>query len=190
MKRVWAFCFFCILPCLALTFSGCQYQFGYGDIPSKYSTISIPFVEGDGDGVLTAELVKQFSATGALRYVPNGGSLTLKAKWINLSDENIGFRYDRKKSGELKKYIIPTEARSSASLEVTVMETCGERVVLGPTIITATVDYDHQFYSDRHASNVFSMGQLVDIDSARETVMVPLNRLLAEKVVDYVINSW
>src|SRR5689334_1887340 len=82
MKQVKILCLLCFAPLLAFIFSGCQYQFGYGDIPSKYSTISIPFVEGDGDGVLTAELVRQFSTSGALRYVPNGGALTLKVKWV------------------------------------------------------------------------------------------------------------
>lgn len=179
-----------LLAFLGLIFTGCHYQFGHGDLPEKYSTLSIPYVEGDGDGDLTNELISQFSSSGAFRYQTCGGALILRAKWVDVRENNIGFRYDRKKDGHLKKYIIPTESRLSGSLEVTVVESGSERVVLGPTIVTATVDFDHQFYSDRHASNVFSMGQLVDIESAREAVMHPLNRQLAEKVVDLVINSW
>lgn len=168
----------------------CQYQFGYGDLSQRYSTITVPYIEGDQKGELTTEVIKQLSLSGALRYVNCGGDLTLKIKLIEFRDENIGFRYDRKKSGKLKKSIIPTETRISALAEVLVIEAGTGKTIQGPINISASVDFDHSYYSSQHGINIFSLGQLSDIDAAYDAVMHPLNQCLAEKIVDYIINSW
>ena len=62
-------------------------------------------------------------------------------------------------------------------------------VLGGPTTINAVADFDNSFYSSRNELNKFSLGQLNDIDAARDAVMQPLNRELAERIVDYIINS-
>jgi hypothetical protein len=170
--------------------TGCHYQFGHGELSNCYSTISVPYISGDEEGELTAELIKQFTTSGAFSYLPYGGDLILKAEFIELRDENIGFRYDRKKRGDLKKAIIPTETRLNALVEVTLIESATGYVLRGPTRIFASVDFDHDYYSSRHAVNIFSLGQLSDIDAAHDAVMHPLNRRLAEKIADYIINSW
>ncbi len=169
---------------------GCHYQWGYGELSQHYSTFSVPYIDGDAKGELTAEVIKKLSTSGALRYSNDHGDLTLKIKVIELSDENIDFRYDRKKRGHLKKSIIPTETRVKALVEVTLIETVTEQVIKGPTRISASVDFDHSYYSSWHAINIFSLGQLSDVDAARDAVMHPLNRQLAERIVDYIINSW
>lgn len=56
--------------------------------------------------------------------------------------------------------------------------------------ITADAEFDHTYYTTRDRINVFSLGQLSDIDAARDAAMVPLNRALAERIVDFVMNSW
>jgi hypothetical protein len=170
--------------------SSCSYQFGHGELSSRYSTISIPYVEQDQRGELTAELVRQISASGAFRYVNSGGDLTLQVKMADWGEENIDFRYDRKRSGKLKKSLIPTQTRVNALVEVVLIETATQRVIRGPTRITASAEFDHTYYSTRDEINVFSLGQLNDIDAARDAVLQPLNRNLAERIVDYVINSW
>lgn len=179
-----------ILAILMLTLSSCQYQFGMGELPKSYSTISIPYVEGDLNGDLTAELIRQFSVSGALKYVPYGGSLILQVKYVDRHDENIGYHYDRKKSGQLKDYIVPTETRLFATVEVTLVDASHMQAIAGPMMITTSIDFDHEYYASYHAINIFSMGQLTDIDEARETVMRPLNERMAKKVVDYVVNLW
>lgn len=169
---------------------GCQYQFGRGELAERYSTISIPYVEGDQKGELTTEIIKKLSASGAFRYVTNGGDLLLKIKIIELYDQNIDFRYDRKKRGELKKSIIPTESRFTVVAEVLLVEFGTGQTIRGPTRITASTDFDHTYYTTRDEINIFSLGQLSDIDVARDAAKHPLNRHLAERIVDYVINSW
>jgi hypothetical protein len=179
-----------LILCSVLMLSSCHYQFGRGTLSEKYSSISIPYVEDDTDGELTGELIRQISSKGVFKYSSSGAQLILESKIKDTREENIGFRYDRKKSGELQKYITPTESRRIASVEFTLRETSTGKIILGPTVISASMDFDHDYYSDQNASNVSSLGQFVDIDTARDTVAHPLNRLLAEKIVDYIICSW
>ena len=82
---------------ILIALSSCQYQFGRGELSERYTTISIPYAEGDLRGDLTTEVIRKLSSSGAFRYVNTGGDLTLKIKVVELSEENIGFRYDRKK---------------------------------------------------------------------------------------------
>jgi len=176
---------------LLITLSGCSYQFGYGGLLDDYKTITIPYATGDDRGELTTEVIRQISGTGALRYQSDEGDLILKMRLIEFRDENIGFRYDRKKDGKLKKAIIPTETRLFASAEITVIEAASGNIVTGPVIITASVDFDHDYYDMNHASNNrLSLGQLNDIDAAHDAVLYPLNRKLAGKIVDYIVNNW
>lgn len=86
-----------LLPALTCL-SSCQYQFGRGDLSERYATISIPYAQGDLRGDLTAEVIRKLSSSGSFRYVNAGGDLLLQIKLIDASEENIGFRYDRKKA--------------------------------------------------------------------------------------------
>lgn len=170
--------------------SSCHYHFGHGELAQRYHTISIPYVEGDQKGELTKDIIKKMSTSGAFQYVDREGELILKIKFIDLRDQNIGFRYDRKRKGHLKRAIIPTETRLTANAEVTLIEAGTGQIIRGPTIITASTDFDHTYYATRHEVNIFSLGQLNDIDAAEDAAMHPLNRDLADKIVDYIINSW
>lgn len=170
---------------------GCHYKMGYEGLSNQYQTISIPYIKGDAEGKLTAEVIRQMTTSSSLRYVSCGGDLTLQLEIIELGDENIGFRYDRKKKGKLKNYLIPTETRLNIIVEVRVVDNITKKVVRGPTLIRASADFDHDYYASRNGVNVFSLGQLTDIDAAQEGAFdYPLNRHLAEKIVDYVVNSW
>lgn len=176
--------------CCLFVCTSCQYQFGQGDLSEQYSTISIPYVEGDDEGELTTEVIHAISSSGGFKYLTCGGDLTLKIKLIEMYDENIGFRYDRHKDGKLKKGTIPTETRLYARVEVVVLETSSGVILRGPTLITTSIDFDHDYYYNRNSVNIFSLGQLNDIDEAQEAACHPLNKRLAEKITDYVLNSW
>ena len=170
--------------------TGCQYQFGRGELSQSYTSISVPYIEGDQKGELTADVIKELSTSGAFYYTNEKSDLILKIKFLELGEENIGFRYDRKKRGCLKKSIIPSETRVNALVEVVLMERISEKIIRGPTRISVSEDFDHTYYATRNRVNIFSLGQLNDIEEARDAVMHPLNRHLAERIVDYVINSW
>lgn len=180
----------CLLIVFSFFLSGCRYQFGHGDFSERYSTISIPYAEGDLKGDLTAEVIKKISSSGAFQYVNCGGDLILQIKLIDLNEENIGYRYDRKKTGKLKHYIIPSETRMNILAEASLIEGGTGKVLRGPEKISAYTEFDHTYYTTRGRINIFSLGQLSDIDAARDEAVIPLNRALAEKIADFVMNSW
>lgn len=174
--------------CLVLT--NCGYKMGYDGLPAEYRTISVPYVVGDWDGRLTNAIVRQISSSGCFEYKNSQANLTLIVKIDDFSDENIGFRYDRHKDGRLRDTIIPVETRLVAVVDVSVVDACSGKTVLGPVRLSASVDFDHDYYSSRNEVNVFSLGQLSDFDAAMDAAYTPLNDLLAQKIVNYIIDSW
>lgn len=182
--------YFCFCVLISLLLTGCGYHSGQGCIPEVYQTISIPYVQGDIDGDLTAALVKQFSQSGGLAYRRCGAELFLKVRIIDTREENIGFRYDRQKGGRLDHTIIPTEMRMTLIAEFSVCKTCSGESILGPVIISASKDFDHDYYTSRDSVNIFSLGQLTDVDDAKDGIQAPLNQELAKKIVDYVNEAW
>lgn len=178
---------FLLLLCL---FSGCGYRveenFSESTAPQY---VNIPYIEGDLDGKLTAALIKELSTSGKYLYSPSGESILI-VRIDDYYDENIGFRYDRSKKGKLKHFIIPTETRSYMLVEVELRSACTECLEREPVKIMASIDYDHDYYTIRHGVNIFSLGQLTDVDSAEEAAIVPLEKKMAEKIVDYVVYGW
>lgn len=179
----------CLLTLFILCMS-CGYHVGQGSLLDRYRTISIPYVYGDKTGELTTALVKEISRSGAFCYKRDSAQLALNVTIIDYHEENVGFRYDRDKDGDLTDSIIPTETRITALAEVTVVDVCSGCIALGPARLMASVDFDHDYYFSRDAVNIFSLGQLTDVDAAHDAVIRPLNHALAEKIVDYVIHSW
>lgn len=173
--------------CLLLT--GCGYHFGIGNSLLTGKTLAIPYVVGDQDGSLTAAIIKEVSTSSAVSYTNGCADLTLQVSVVDFYEENVGFRYDRKKYGQIKKYIIPIETRATLIVQVELLDSSCCRI-LGPVNIKASIDFDHDYYSSRNGVNIFSLGQLSDIDSAEDAMRKPLNRALAEKVADFLNNAW
>lgn len=174
---------------LLFTTTGCGYRWGQGSTLVNYRTIAVPYVEGDWDGDLTAELIRQLSQTGVVQYSPSG-SAVLRVRILNTDEDHIGFQYDINKEGEKKDIIIPNETRLTTVVEVQLIEAISNRIILGPVKLSADLVFDHDYYSTRKGVNVFSLGQLTDIEEAETAAIHPLNLRLAEKIVDYVIDSW
>lgn len=175
---------------LILLLASCSYQWGEGNSLGRGRTLSIPYVEGDWDGQLTAALVQEISRSGTFLYRPHGGSLTLIVNNVDLSDENIGFRYDRNKRGQLESRVIPDEGRLYLSADVSVLETGSGATVLRPVRLSANVDFDHDYYDNRNGVNVFSLGQLTDYEEAHDAAQRPLFQRFAQKVSDYLNNAY
>lgn len=171
---------------------GCGYRLdrGEGLLTSRYRSISVPYVVGDEFGDLTAAVIKEIVQSGAFEYEAYTGALTLNIAQVDLREDNIGFRYDRRRSGKLTDDVIPTETRMIETVEITVVESASGCVILGPVRLSAYMDFDHDYYFSRDGVNVFSLGQLIDIDEAKIAVRAPLNERLAKKIVDYLTQSW
>lgn len=151
-------------------------------------TLSIPYIKGDTDGSLTAELIRAVAHSGCFCYVSSGGGFRLEVKLIELDDENVGFRYDHKKSGKRRKVIVPTETRARAEAVLSLIETASGRCVIGPISVTAYADFDH-FYYGHHEVNTFSLGQLTDTEGAHTAALRPLNKKLAEQIIEILYES-
>lgn len=171
------------------TLASCGYRWqGCQDAPM--ASLSIPYVEGDQDGSLTATLIEKVVQSQDFDYRSQGGDWILKVTRIDLSQENIGFRYDRRRRGSLRKEIIPTETRMRMVAEVAVIEASTGSAWLGPVRLMAEEAFDHDYYFSRDSVNIFSLGQLSDIDEAYDVVRVPLQNKLAQKIVDYIKVAW
>lgn len=176
--------------CLLVVLTACGYQWGQGGIYAPYATISIPYVEGDWNGSLTAQIIKEMSCSGNLTYVNNGGSLILKVYIVDVEEEDVGFRYDLKKDGKIRKSIIPDETRLIISADIYLIEAISGKVLLGPVRVSGETEFDHDYYSSQGGVNVFSLGQFTDIDEAGDAAEYPMNRRLAEKIVSYINDHW
>lgn len=170
--------------------SSCGYKISQGSIPSAYSTVTVPFVKGDEDGSFTSSLIREIEINSGLNYVDHHGDLELQVKLIDLREQNIGFRYDRNRRNEIINSIIPTETRIFIIAEVIVLEKYTCKTILGPVEVVTSVEFDHDYYSSRNGINIFSLGQLTDLDEARVAVKTPLYKALARKIVEYINESW
>lgn len=179
-----------LLLAIALTLSGCGYRWGQGGLAERYHTITVPYVQGDRDGLITSSIIRGLTESGSYEYRNCDATLVLYVKLIDIRDQNIGFRYDRQKGGELDNTIIPTETRLTAVAEVSLVDSCNCCTLLGPVLIRASVDFDHDYYNSRDGINVFSLGQLSDYGEGYDAALVPLSEGLARKIVDYVNEAW
>lgn len=188
------------LCCFLLFLSiGCGYQLGQGSRLACYDSISIPYICGDRTGEMTNALIKEMSRSGAFVYRNHSADLCLKVTIIDQFEQNIGYQqgpddddgYDDEDDGyRTGKSIIPNETRLTVIAEVSVIETRTGCVKLGPGKIRASYDFDHDYYFSPDGINQTSLGQLTNMESAREAVISPLSAVLAQKIVDYVVHSW
>jgi hypothetical protein len=152
------------------------------------STLSVPYVKGDSDGLLTAELIQQLEKQGTFSYAQNGGEYTLQVSLLDSKSENIGFRYDPKKLENGKRKTIPDETRRKLLAKVTVVNSASQKIILGPAYILGQADFDHEYYNLNSDTNKFSLGQLTDIDTTYDVVDIPLHRDLATQIAQYLEN--
>lgn len=176
---------------LLVLLAGCGYHFSsFHEGRSSLHTLTVPYIEGDKTGDLTSAVIREASSSGLFEVRSSGGEVILKIKIIESRDENIGFRYDRNQNGTRENTLIPIEMRISALAEVSLLNGTTNCLLLGPVRISASAEFDHDYYFDRDGVNQFSLGQLVDIDTAKETAQHPLHRVLAQKIIDFISNAW
>lgn len=176
--------------CFCLFTTSCGYRTGPEGFSACYSTISVPYVEGDLNGSFTAATIKAIIDDGVFEYRQYGGALVLNIKQIEINETNIGFRYDRKKGGKLTRDIIPTEERITMRVQVCVVDSASGCTIQGPVYLSASIDYDHDYYFSRNGVNIFSLGQLSDLEEAYDAVQKPLNEAMALKIADYISQGW
>lgn len=177
-----------ILLLLLLLLSACGYRPGTGALVSQYKTISVPYVQGDKEGAMTQALIEKVSTQSMLTLANDDGDLLLKVCLNGPKSQNIGYRYAPKPKD--KKVVVANEGRLTQEATVTLVDCEKNCTVLGPFTVNATFDYD--FESDMGTVNqhAFSLGQLEMNSLAKVGATPALYNLLAEKITDYINNSW
>ncbi len=179
---------------LFLFLSGCGYV--WQNRSGDYS-VSVPYVAGDSDGSLTAELVRALALSEVIHVTQSEAPYQLQARLIENNQEVIGYRRDRQQIGSKnQKNLLAVEARKTVVLEASVYEQASRSRIAGPFSVEASVDFDYVdgdstqdlTFIDSHGNNQvvlpFSLGQLESMDAAAEAARRPLHEELAKKLVD------
>ncbi len=164
-------------------------------------TLSIPYFSGDTNGTLTDTVIKVVTSSGDYQYTDHGGALLLEGTIISDSNENIGYQFDRDPiSGRRIHRLVPNEGRRELTVQITLTDARSQKVLYGPTNISAYGDYDFvdsdslrdtSFINPagtRESVLFFSLGQLDSIDGAQATSLNPIHRNLALKIVEGISN--
>lgn len=170
--------------------SSCGYHLGSGSAPWVGSTISVPYVCGDTTGEVTKALIREIASSGGFQYDDCTGCYSLCVSILDRGEENIGFRYDINKQGTLTTTVIPVEGRSRYVAEFSLVEIASGCIVLGPERISASVEYDHEFDYGNEDLNNLSLGQVSDVEAARDAVPYRVGKALAQRIVDYLRGAW
>lgn len=190
---------------LLLLFSACGYHFEEEEFGQEFRrTLSVPYVEGDTQGQLTNELIRQIANSGRYEYVREGGSLTLHVEIVGDTSSKIGYRYDRRDQScqpcERIKNIQPVEARREITVEVSLYDEASMVELLKPTLVRGTSEYDfvgtHSIcdlsfinHGRRVTVESFSLGQLDSIEGAQDDGVIPLYRNLARQILIGLLKS-
>lgn len=154
-------------------------------------SLTVPYILGDENGFLQAQLMEQLEATGRFHCVQNGGTYLLQVNWIEDDQDRIGFRYDRDNpSGKREKNLLGVESRHRAKLEVSLLDANTQACVLGPFVVCSHVDFDYTdpgsprdlLFADRMPVIQFSLGQLDSSEGAFDDSLSLLTQKLSKEI--------
>lgn len=182
---------------------GCGYRW-QPDFPTESPpVVAIPFIVGDEDGMLTAEIVRTITASGLAQVHSSSPDFRLVVHIKNVQNQTIGYRRDPQKvHGKVRKNVLASEGRKTVFVEAVLYRIHSDEIVYGPYEISADADYDYidgdsiQDLTFTDAAGVtqtvlpFSLGQLEPIESAQEAASRPLYCSLAQKIVDAIFSEW
>ena len=176
---------------LALICQSCGYQSAVNhNALSGYSSITVPYVEGDEEGDITAQLVQALAEEGPWKYHALDAELSLKVKILEIKREDVGYDRFYNENGEIERWMVPNERRLSVRAQVVVIEEATQKNILGPMELSESVKLDfNPEYSETNLVR-FSLAQYDFVENAERTAHRPLNQRLAKIIVNSLINSW
>jgi len=186
-----------------LFFSSCGYHWTAETPEGRPVRVSVPFISGDEQGVLTSEIISALSSSGMVRISSSMPEYRLQVCVLKQNNETIGFRRDRQKvHGGVKKNLLACEGRRVLEAEVMLRHVDTGEVAWGPYRLAADADYDYvdgdsiqdlTFVAPDGSPMIvlpFSLGQLESVESAQEAATQLLYRRLAKKIVDAFSAEW
>lgn len=190
--------YFIIFIFIFLLCFGCSYHIGKSKFFEDIS-IKVPYAIGDEEGILTKEVICEIASCDILKYKNSKADFILNIEILDISNEKIGYRFDRENDGSLKKNIMPTESRRKIKAKISLFSKRDNREVFKPKIIKADVDYDYVTQDSvqdlsfilpngrRETILNFSLGQLESIGSAEKAALNSLYKILAKKIVNIIV---
>ena len=192
-----------LLSCLFFL-GGCGYRWNY-EFPNEVRpVIAVPYIHGDEDGALTAEIISRLVSSGIAKVCASKGDFRLQLVIISDCENQIGYRRDPQKIKQnIQKNLLAAELRKTMNVELTLFHGDTENIALGPYKISAWIDFDYvdgdSFQDLTFPGGVagapipvlpFSLGQLEEVGSARLAATNPLYCKLAQKIVDVISREW
>lgn len=185
-----------LLLSLPFFLTSCGYHWEDSDqLSSHYKTVSIPYLKGDEEGLLTDELVKAIGLSSQFTYAKEG-ELILEGKIVSDQNSNIGWEYDSDPTtGARINRLVPNEGRRELTVRFSLVAARTGKVVYGPIDVSAHVDYDFvnsdslldtSFLTPtggRQSVLFFSLGQLDSMQGAQSSAREPLYQKIATKIV-------
>ncbi|HSX13217.1 MAG TPA: LPS assembly lipoprotein LptE [Chlamydiales bacterium] len=185
---------------ILLYLSSCGYRWNQ---ESSTPTVVVPYIVGDDDGTLTAQVIRTLTATGSAKVLKENADYLLKICISQDQNETVGYRRDKQKvNGKISKNIVSCEGRRTLSVNALLYEGLTDTIVAGPFIISADSDYDYvdgdsiqdlAFLNSDHVFTKvlpFSLGQLESIEAAQEATSRNLYEKLAQKIADTIFLSF
>lgn len=186
---------------LCSCFCGCAYRWQPEFPEGARPTVTVPFIVGDEDGILTAEVIRSLSSSGLADVRSFGGEYQLKISILGEETEKIGFRVDPQKvDGRVRGNLLASEGRRTLTVQAALYSL--DEVAFGPYTICADAEYDYVdgdsiqdlTFIDPEGMVItvlpFSLGQLESDESAHHAANRPLYRKLAQKIVDAISSNW
>jgi hypothetical protein len=166
-------------------------------------SITVPFILGDEDGMLTSSIVQALGSSGLVSVRNHNADYRLEVSIVDHQTGIIGFRIDPQKiRGQMNQNILACEGRKSMALKATLYVGSSDKIAYGPYEVVGDADYDFidgdslsdlTFLSKNGAVTEvlpFSLGQLEPSESAQEAATRPLYHQLANKIVDAIAAEW
>ncbi len=185
-----------------LLFSSCGYRWT-AESP-ELPRVTVPFIAGDEQGILTAEVISALSGSGLVRIASHHPQYRLQVCLLKQNNETIGFRRDKQKvhGGKVQKNLLAAEARRVVEAEVSLHRVDTGELAWGPYQLAADADYDYidgdsiEDLTFTTPSGIpttvlpFSLGQLEPVESAQEAANRTVYRRLSKKIVDAFSAEW
>lgn len=167
--------------------TSCGYHLGTPSLSKSYETFHVSYAKGDNKGIFTSILIEKIASGTQLRYANCDADLEIKVCLSSPAQRNIGYIYG---TGNKSKVTFANEGRLTQNATLTVVDTNRKCTIIPTTNLVAWFDYDFESDAGTVNRHAFSLGQLEMNPIAKDVATPPLYGLLAEKVVDYLKNSW
>ncbi len=183
--------------------TGCGYHWSAETLEGRPIRVTVPFISGDEQGILTSEIISALSSSGLVRISSTMPEYRLHVAILKQNNETIGFRRDLQKVRDgLHKNLLACEGRRVLETEVVLRQVDTGAVAWGPYRLSSDADYDYvdgdsiqdlTFTAPDGTPMIvlpFSLGQLESVESAQEAATQLLYRRLAKKIVDAFSAEW